>query len=275
VALAMLVSQSVGLAATAMVLLIAVEVVPAVDALLWGAAAGVAGITGLAFFYRALSGGRMALIAPIAGVIGAALPAAVAVLGGEQLNPLRMVGLGVGLVAIGLISFETGARHQARLSRADLALALVAGLGFAGFFLFLDRASTPGATWWPLFMVRLVGLSVLCAAIVVIALRRHGSVGQRLAAVLGLLRLRLEVGNRGVLLVLPAFVLAGTGDLGGNLFFVLANQKDALSVAVVLSSLYPVVTAVLAALLLGERLSRPQAVGVGLAALAAGMIGVG
>lgn len=271
----MLVSQAVGLAASATILVITVEAVPAVDALLWGAAAGVAGITGLAFFYRALSGGRMALIAPIAGVIGAALPAAVAVLGGEQLSPLRLVGLGIALVAIGLISFATGAGAQARLSRADLALALLAGLGFAGFFLFLDRGSATGATWWPLFMVRLVGLSVLCAAIAVIAARRRGGVGRRLAGVLGLPRLRLEVGSRGILLVLPAFVLAGAGDLGGNLFFVLANQTDALAVAVVLSSLYPVVTALLAALLLGERLSRPQAAGVGLAALAAGLIGVG
>jgi drug/metabolite transporter (DMT)-like permease len=62
-------------------------------------------------------------------------------------------------------------------------------------------------------------------------------------------------------------VLAGAGDLGGNAFFVLATSSDALSIAVVLSSLYPIVTTVLAAIFLHERLSRLQILGVFLATL--------
>ena len=74
---------------------------------------------------------------------------------------------------------------------------------------------------------------------------------------------------------MPLFLIAGVGDQGGNVFFLFANQNDALSVAVVMSSLYPVVTALWAALLLHERLSRLQVTGVALAAVAAGLIALG
>jgi drug/metabolite transporter (DMT)-like permease len=73
--------------------------------------------------------------------------------------------------------------------------------------------------------------------------------------------------------VLPLFALAGLGDLGGNAFFIFANALDALPVAVVLSSLYPVVTTVLAALVLHERLRPLQLLGIGLAVLAVVLIG--
>jgi drug/metabolite transporter (DMT)-like permease len=68
-------------------------------------------------------------------------------------------------------------------------------------------------------------------------------------------------------LLVGLLLLTGMGDLGGNAFFVLAARADALSVAVVLSSLYPIVTAVLAALLLRERLRPIQIAGVVLASL--------
>ena len=66
---------------------------------------------------------------------------------------------------------------------------------------------------------------------------------------------------------LPLFVIAGAGDMGGNCFFVLARGADALSVAVVLSSLYPIVTTLLAAIFLRERLRPLQILGVVLATL--------
>jgi drug/metabolite transporter (DMT)-like permease len=125
--------------------------------------------------------------------------------------------------------------------------------------------------------VRLVGLLVLCAALVVVVGLKRGPVRERLSSVLGLDLLSARAGGTaaGLLAVGPVFVLGGAGDLGGNVFFLFANQHDALAVAVVLSSLYPIITAVLAAALLGERLGRPQVAGVVLAVLAAAMIGVG
>ena len=87
----------------------------------------------------------------------------------------------------------------------------------------------------------------------------------RAGSVLGVDRLRAS--GRSMAGVLPLFVITGVGDMGGNAFFLLAREADAFSVAVVLSSLYPVVTTVLATLILRERLRPMQVLGVALAAL--------
>jgi drug/metabolite transporter (DMT)-like permease len=187
-----------------------------------------------------------------------------------------LAGLAAGLLAIACISVPASSARHARISVPELALALLAGVGFAAFFLCLDRSAAEGGeAWWPLLTVRVVGLSAVLVAILVIAGIRHsGSIGARLDGVVGWthLRNRTNPTARGVL---PLFLIAGLGDQGGNVFFLFANQNDALSVAVVMSSLYPVVTALWAALLLHERLSRLQVTGVGLAALAAGLIALG
>jgi drug/metabolite transporter (DMT)-like permease len=276
----MLVGQSVGAVAGALIVVVSGEAPPAALELAWAALAGIAGLGGLYCFYRALSGGTMALIAPLAGVIGAAVPAAVAVIGGEQLSAIRLVGLVGALTAIVLISLPSGLRSAERvwhLGRNDLLLTVLAGLGFAGFFLFLDRSTVSGATWWPLLTVRLVGLAVLCGTVIVVVGLMRGSLRERVSSLLGLNQLTARAGGTtaGLLVVTPVFVLGGAGDLGGNVFFLFANQHDALAVAVVLSSLYPIVTAVLAAALLGERLGRLQVAGVVLAVVAAALIGVG
>jgi drug/metabolite transporter (DMT)-like permease len=102
--------------------------------------------------------------------------------------------------------------------------------------------------------------------IVFIAWRRHsGSWRDRTVNALGIDRFR-RTGHTFVG-ALPLFLIAGAGDMGGNFFFVLANNSDALSVAVVLSSLYPIVTTILAAVVLRERLRPVQIAGVVLATL--------
>jgi drug/metabolite transporter (DMT)-like permease len=273
----MIASQSFGVGATTVLLAISGEAVPPGEALWWAGLAGISGIVGLAFFYRALSGGKMALIAPIAGVVGAALPAAVALLTGDHLSGGRLAGLVAALLAIACISVPAGdARRHATLGPIDLALALLAGAGFAAFFLCLDRSAAEGGdAWWPLLAVRVVGLSALIASVVVVAaVGRAGSFTGRVDDVVGWSRLRAP-GGPSLGAVLPLFVIAGLGDQGGNVFFLFANQHDALSVAVVMSSLYPVVTVLWAAALLHERLSRLQVAGVALAALAAGLIALG
>jgi drug/metabolite transporter (DMT)-like permease len=273
----MIASQAFGVGATAILLLISGEAMPGAEALAWASVAGVSGMFGLAFFYRALSGGSMALIAPVAGVVGAALPAAVGLLSGEHLSPARLAGLAAALLAIAFISVRPRtARRHASINPTELGLALLAGLGFAAFFLCLDRSATEGGeAWWPLMTVRVVGLATVLLAIAAIAaFRQTGPAGARLDGVVGWSRLR----NRrqpSMAAVVPLFLIAGLGDQGGNVFFIFANQHDALSVAVVMSSLYPVVTAVWAAALLHERLSRLQVAGVGLAAVAAGLIALG
>ena len=273
----MIASQAFGIGATTVFLAVSGEAAPPAEALWWAGIAGICGIVGLAFFYRALSSGKMALIAPIAGVVGAALPAAVGLLAGDHLSGARLAGLVAALLAIAFISVPAGeARGRSTIEPVDLALALLAGLGFAAFFLCLDRSAAEGAqAWWPLLAVRLVGLTALLTSIVALAaVGRAGSFNGRVDRILGWSRLRAP-GGPSLRMVLPLFVVAGLGDQGGNVFFLLANQNDALSVAVVMASLYPVVTVLWAAALLHERLSGLQIAGVALAAAAAGLIALG
>lgn len=268
--MAVLTSQLVGLIATLVILVSSGELGPSQDAAVWGTLAGISGVIGVGFFYLALARGTMGIVAPLAAVIGAGLPVLVAIIGGESASIGRLAGMGVALLAVVLISLPGRARDEAdrrsiRVNIAELPLILMSGLGFAGFFIGVDRASSAGATWWPLLFVRLAGLALVSGAFLVLLLRREGSFSSRAAAVLGIDRLRAS--GRGWAAVLPIFVITGIGDMGGNGFFVLARHADAFSIAVVLSSLYPVVTTILAALLLRERLSRAQIFGVALATL--------
>ena len=245
-------------------------------ALGWAGAAGLVGFVGLAAFYYALARGTMGLVTPLAALIGAGVPVAVAMATGEQVGALRLAGVALGLVAVVLISLPAGPRtaHERRALRvdiADLPVVVVAGLGFAGFFLFVDRSLSEGADmWWALAGVRLVGLLGALAVLGGLLALRRAKAG-RVSDVFGIAGIR----RLGLALALPLLVAAGLGDLGGNGFFVLARGEDLLSVAVVLSSLYPVVTTLLAAALLHERMSALQLAGAGLAVLAVVLIGVG
>jgi drug/metabolite transporter (DMT)-like permease len=186
-----------------------------------------------------------------------------------------LVGIAVAIGAVVLISLPGGEqtahqRRQAQIDLHDLPLVIVSGLGFAGFYLLIDEAhSAGGDLWWPLVAVRSAGLLVVALVTIILLARRHEpSLAARARHLAGL------HGNlRSTLLALsPLLLAAGVGDLGGNAFFVLANQSGELAVAVVLSSLYPVVTTILAALLLHERLRALQLVGIALAALSVALI---
>jgi drug/metabolite transporter (DMT)-like permease len=274
---AIFVSMGLGLAASAVLVVVGGQLAPAAIDLAWAGLAGLVGFVGLAAFYAALARGTMGVVAPLAALIGAGVPVAVAMAFGEQIGPLRLVGLGVGLLAVVLTSLPSHPRtaHEKRALRVDLAelpMVVVAGLGFAGFFLALDRALSDGADiWWSLAAVRLAGLAaalVLLGGLLVA--RRSGRLGRRPSDLFRLSGVR-QLGWAGALLLLVA---TGLGDLGGNGFFALARGVDLLSVAVVLSSLYPVITTLLAALLLHERMSRLQLAGIGLAVLSVVLISV-
>jgi drug/metabolite transporter (DMT)-like permease len=269
--MAMLASQGIGFTVTILILIASGEPVPGSEALLWAAIAGISGVGGLAFFYLALSRGTMGLVAPLAALIGAGVPVLLAVVEGESPDAARWAGIGMALLAVVLISLPPlkpgpTQRRVVRLDIAELPIVLLAGLGFAGFFIGIDKATSTGATWWPLAVVRIFGLALVLLGIVFIAWRRQsGSWRDRTVNALGIDRFR-RTGHTFVG-ALPLFLIAGAGDMGGNFFFVLANNSDALSVAVVLSSLYPIVTTILAAVVLRERLRPVQIAGVVLATL--------
>lgn len=264
-------AQVVGWAGTLLLLAASGEAAPAVDSVLFAAAAGGVGVAGLACFYYALGRGTMGIVAPLAALIGGGIPVLLAIYNGEQVSLARLCGIGLALVAVVLISLPPGGRSSSerravRGGLADLPLVVLSGLCFAGFFIFIERASADGGLWWPLTVVRTVGVAMVVIGFgYAIARSRTGALRERAADVLGVGRLKTWPYGR--IALVATFVVAGVGDLGGNAFFVLARHADAFSVAVVLASLYPIITTVLAALLLHERLRPVQIGGVILATL--------
>jgi len=267
----MLASQGIGMVATGLILVLVGDPVPGAESILWAAIAGISGVGGLAFFYLALARGTMGVVAPLAALIGAGVPVLVGIINGEDVDAPRLMGIALALAAVVLISLPSRTANAAerRVFKADVAelpIVILAGLGFAGFFIGVDRATASGSLWWPLTIVRVFGIALVVLALAVaIWRRREGSLRGRAASVLGIDRLRESGRTFGSIALL--LLVTGVGDLGGNVFFVFARGADTLAVAVVLSSLYPVVTTLLAALLLRERLRPIQLLGVALATL--------
>jgi drug/metabolite transporter (DMT)-like permease len=207
---------------------------------LLGGLAGLSGMLGLVAFYTGLAGGRMGLMAPLSAVITAIL----SVLAGTALEGwpavTQIAGFGAALLAMWLLAWSGSGRIAAR----ELGLAAASGLGFALFFILIDRVSDQ-AVFWPLLAARLASVSCL---FIFMATRREAT---------------LPTAGQ-----LPLIVAAGILDVGGNAFFALATRTGRLDMAAVFSSLYPASTVILAWLILNERLLRQQWLGV-LAALVA------
>jgi drug/metabolite transporter (DMT)-like permease len=213
----------------------------------WGAAAGAVGAIGLAVFYRALAEGSMTVVAPVTAVCAAALPVVVGLAFGDVVGAPALAGVGLALPAIGLVASEGEARGL-RIDVRSLVGALLAGTGFGVVFVLLHRTS-PGSGMWPLVAAR------TASAVVV-------------GSVLAARRLPVRIPRATVPLVLGA----GLFDMGANVLFLLAVRRGQLSIVGMLSSLYPVSTVGLAALLLHERMSRVQLAGVGGCAVAVALI---
>jgi drug/metabolite transporter (DMT)-like permease len=218
------------------------ERIPSAGALLWAGAAGFIGALALPALYRALAVGKMSLAAPVTSVLCAAVPVLVAAVSEGLPHPVQICGLLLALAALWFIS-----RPEGTLGRQGLGLALFAGVGF-GTFLVCMRHATANAVYWPLATALVVSLVM---AIGIMALQ-----GESLP------KLRL----------MPVVLVAGVLDTGGNFFFVLASQRGRLDVAAVLSSLYPAFTVLLAHLVLKERISRVQAIGMFAALIAVPLI---
>jgi drug/metabolite transporter (DMT)-like permease len=215
--------------------------------LAWGFSAGLVGGLGLIIFYAGLAAGPMSVVAPVSGLVSTVLPVAVALAEGERPGAGVYAGALLCLVAIVLASSagdtggDTGA---ARLGRA-IAYGTASGVSFGLFFLLIRNAGQSGEVW-PVAAGRIGELAIVLAA----------------AAVLrpGLLR---GIGGRLQL----AAAGAGVIDVVANICYVAATRTGAFGLAVVLASLYPGVTVLLARVVLGERLRWIQRIGLGLAAV--------
>jgi drug/metabolite transporter (DMT)-like permease len=239
--------------------LLAGDPVPGGTGLAWAIAGGALGTAGLAAFYRGLAIGSMSIVAPVAAT-GAAVPVLFGVIGGERPGAVQVAGILVAMVGVVLASREAGAERgdgegpardgiDRAVSRAALGLALIAAVGFGGFFVALQRATEAGGVGWSLLIVRSVQVVLLLAAAAVV-------------------RPKLSMGPR----AMAPIIGVGVGDLTANAMFAVATTMGLLSVVAVLGSLYPAMTVVLARTVLDERVSGVQMAGVG--AVLAGIVAI-
>jgi uncharacterized membrane protein len=223
--------------------------------LAWGISAGLVGGLGLIIFYVGLAAGPMSVVAPVSGLVSTILPVAVALAEGERPRAEVYAGALLCLAAIVLAS-SAGAGDPARGPRAPrsgltgvgraVGYGIAAGSSFGLFFLLIRNAGQSGELW-PVAAGRIGELAVVL--IVAAVLRRS-----------------LMPRGAGFILLL-AVAGAGAIDVVANICYVAATRTGMFGLAVVLASLYPGFTVLLARAVLGERLRWVQRVGLGLAAL--------
>src|SRR5690242_3452399 len=200
--------------------------------------AAISGTLGLFAYYRGIAVGAISIVAPIAGV-SAVLPVIVGIASGESPSALQLAGIACALVGVFLAALEPRSGGERKLA-AGVGLAVLAAIGFGGYFPFMHAAGNADY-WWASLIFRITSTSVILAAV---AVRRPNIV----------------VPGR----VLPWLALIGFGDMFGNLLFAAASTTGLVSVTSVLASLYPIVTVVLARVVLSERVARSQEAGIGL-----------
>jgi drug/metabolite transporter (DMT)-like permease len=218
--------------------------------LAWGISAGLTGGLGLIIFYTGLAAGPMSVVAPVSGLVSTVLPVAAALTEGERPGAGVYAGALLCLVAIVLASSvgDTGAVPRAGRPARGRAIAygIASGAAFGLFFLLIRNAGRSGELW-PVAAGRIGELTtvLIAAAVLRRGLLPGGAAGRLLLAAAG----------------------AGVIDVVANICYVAATRTGMFGLAVVLASLYPGVTVLLARVLLGERLRWVQRAGLGLAAI--------
>jgi drug/metabolite transporter (DMT)-like permease len=209
---------------------------------LLGVAGGIGGMVGVIVMYSLMAQAPMNIISPVTAVLAAVVPVGFGVLVGERPHLSAWLGIAIGLVAVVFVSYTPDDHPHGPVGVRILALACLSGVGFGIYFICLARADHDSGLW-PLVISRLT------SAALIVPLARSRRVAQPLTG-----------------RVLRLAVLAGVLDASANLFFLLASRHGLLSLASVITSLYPAMTVLLAVLVLSEHTGRLQRVGLAMAA---------
>ncbi|WP_395359548.1 EamA family transporter [Streptomyces sp. YH02] len=227
---------------------------------LWYAVgAGVVGPAAMLAFYKALALGPMGVVSPL-GSLGVVVPVSVGLLVGDRPGLVQFAGIGVAI--LGVVLAGGPELRGAPVQRQAVLLTLVAAFGFGSVMALIAEASTTvTGLFLALFVQRvtnvLVGGGALYASV-----KRGGRA--------------LPEGGPGVIrAALPALAFVGLADVAANGTYAIAAQQGPVTVAAVLASLYPVVTALAAYGVLKERLRAIQAAGAGLALVGTVLLATG
>ena len=219
----------------------------------WAAVSGICGAAGLVAFYAGFAAAPISVVAPVAALVSTVLPVGIAIAGGEHLTSRMLAGGLICLVAIVLVSMPAARRgRQGHRDGPDagaarlrgLAYGAAAGAGFGLFFLCLKNAGQSGVLW-PVAISRTAGTLVAVGIAVATKTRPW----------------RRDGGGTGVIAL-----VSGAVDAAANVCYVLAIRAGLFGLAVVITSLYPGMTVLLARWVLGERMRWLQRAGLLLAA---------
>ena len=238
----------VGLVGVAAAVAIVQPPLPGLPALLAGVAAGFLGAAGLAALYRGMAMGSMGLVSALGGAGSLAIPLAAGALLGAAITPLQLVGV----IAAAAAGAAASGATRTELGRSGLLLAAAAAITLGGWYVMVDIASRAGDPIWALAASRTT--SALAATVAAVLLARRRGFGPLPVRLIG---------------------VAGVFDVGGNAFFVASRGFIPVALAAALSGLYPIVTVLIARIVLGERVSRAARVGIGLALLGVILISFG
>jgi len=217
------------------------------DAVGWAALSGICGAAGLIAFYAGFAAAPISVVAPVAALVSTVLPVGIAIAGGERLTARMLAGGLICLVAIAGVSMPAARRDgpDAGVARLrGLAYGAAAGAGFGLFFLCLKNAGQSGVLW-PVAISRTAGTLVAVGIAVATKTRPW----------------RRDGGGTGVIAL-----VSGAVDAAANVCYVLATRAGLFGLAVVITSLYPGMTVLLARWVLGERMRWLQRAGLLLAA---------
>jgi drug/metabolite transporter (DMT)-like permease len=214
---------------------------------LWAALAALSAGLGIIAYYQGMAAGTMSVVAPIAGA-SAGIPVLVGIATGDRPSGAQVAGIGCALVGVVFASIE---HHEgSRRIAAGVGVALLAAVGFGGYFLPMHAAGHVDF-WWASLVFRMTMLALMSG---IVAARRPA----------------LRVTRRELVILLAI----GAGDMVGNACFAASSRGGLVSLTSVLASLYPIVTVCLAAAVLHERIAHSQKLGVALTLTGVALISI-
>ena len=245
------VSQSFGLITGVLIIVISSSwLAPSLNwnnYLLPGVFAGLLGFIGLLAFYTGLATGQMGVVAPIS-ALSVLIPLTIAFINGEKPNSMQLSGMSIALVGA---VFASGPEIKSGMTIKPLVYAVIAAFGFGGAVALIAQGSSSSA------IMTMTTMRFTTFIVSLFLLARYRTLG-------GLSKKNI-----------PILIVIGAADYIANLFLGVATTKGLVSLAVVLGSLYPIVTALLAFKLLQERLHKVQYIGIAFAITGVAFIAAG
>lgn len=240
----------IGLVALVVALVVLRPPAPDFGAIVIGVVAGFFGAAGLAALYRGMALGSMGLVSALGGAGSLALPLLAGAVLGSVISPIQLAGV----ISTAVAGAAASGATRSEIGRGGLVLAAIAAATLGAWYVLIDVSARVGDPMWALVASRSASAVAATAVALVLIGRRGRPPGRLPFRLLG---------------------VAGLFDVGGNALYVASRGFIPVSLAAALSGLYPIVTVLIARIVLGERVSNAARLGIGLALLGVVLISFG